>query len=63
MGQKVVGDEPSLGDGIYLNHVGVAVVTWDPPAQAVHIEWLGWADSTEFEETHEAGLRALREWS
>jgi hypothetical protein len=61
MGQKVVGNDLSVGDGAHLNRPGVAVVTWDAPAQAAHIEWQGWADSAEFEATHEAGLRALRE--
>jgi hypothetical protein len=48
-------------DGVYFNHPGVAVVTWDATIRAVHIEWQGWADSTEFVALNEAGLRALME--
>jgi hypothetical protein len=51
----------SVADGVYFNHPGVAVVTWDATIKAVHIEWQGWADSTEFVALNEAGLRALTE--
>jgi hypothetical protein len=46
---------------VYFNHPDVAVVTWDPALKAVHVEWQGWASSTERVECLEAGLRALTE--
>lgn len=46
---------------IYFKHPGVAVVTWDSATKAVHLEWQGWADSSEIVALNEAGLRALIE--
>ena len=46
---------------VYFNHPDVAVVTWDPTLEAVHVEWQGWASSTERAACLEAGLRALVE--
>jgi hypothetical protein len=48
-------------DGVYFSHPGVAVVKWNWTVKAVHIEWQGWADSTEFMALNEAGLLALVE--
>lgn len=57
----ILKDDLSRGDLVFFNQPGVAVVTWDPTFKAVHVEWLGWADSTEFAAVLEAGLRALTE--
>jgi hypothetical protein len=46
---------------IYFDHPDVAVVTWDPQLEAVHVEWQGWASSTERAACLEAGLQALIE--
>lgn len=51
-------DSPGVED-VFYNHPGVAVVTWDSASKAVHLEWLGWADSSEIVALNEAGLRAL----
>jgi hypothetical protein len=48
-------------ESVYFNRPGVAVVTWDPTLQAVHIDWQGWADSSEIVALNEAGLKALIE--
>jgi hypothetical protein len=47
---------------VLVNSPGVAVLKWDATAGAVHIEWQGWADSTEFALLLEAGLRALQQY-
>ena len=52
---------PAPGGNVYFNTPGVASVTWDPLAAAVHVEWEGWADSTQYPILLEAGLRALTE--
>jgi SpoIIAA-like len=39
----------------------VAVVKWDADSQAVHTEWHGWANPTEFKAVLEAGLAAMKE--
>ena len=54
-------DDVSLGDGVYFNHPGVAVVTWDPTIRAARIEWQGWANPTEFAAANEAITCALQE--
>jgi SpoIIAA-like len=46
---------------VYFNHPDVADVTWDPTLEAVHVEWQGWASSTERAACLEAGLSALIE--
>jgi hypothetical protein len=53
-------DSPGV-DGVYYEHPGVAVVTWDSASEAVRLEWQGWADSSEIVALNEAGLRALIE--
>lgn len=57
----VLEDALPRADTVYFNHPGVAVVTWDPTLGAVHVEWQGWANSTEREACLEAGLCALTE--
>lgn len=49
------------GDGVYFNTPGVASVRWDEGAQLVHVEWEGWADSTEFAALLDAELLALEQ--
>ncbi|GAC1637769.1 MAG: hypothetical protein PVS2B1_15720 [Candidatus Dormibacteraceae bacterium] len=39
---------------------GVAVLKWEPLSRAIHIEWQGWANPTEFRAALDAGYRALR---
>lgn len=53
--------EAALGHTVYFDHPGVAVVTWDPTLEAVHVEWQGWASSSEREACLDAGHRALTE--
>jgi hypothetical protein len=48
-------------DGVLLDIPGVAVVRWDTTSMTVELEWRGWANSTEFAELLEAGLRAVSE--
>jgi hypothetical protein len=48
-------------EGVYYNLPGVAVVRWDPPSQAAHIEWQGWANPAEFKAANNALIRAIRE--
>jgi hypothetical protein len=48
-------------DGVYFNTPGVASVRWDKDAHLVHVEWDGWANSTEFEALLEAELQALEQ--
>ena len=45
----------------YFNLPGVARVTWDPAHAAAHIEWLGWANPSEFQDANQALIRALKE--
>ncbi len=47
MVEAVIEGEPSAADTLYFNHPGVAVVTWHPTSQAIHVEWQGWAHLTE----------------
>ena len=47
-------------DEVFFNHPGVVVVKWDSTLQAVCTEWQGWADQTEFVDSLEAGLVAIR---
>jgi hypothetical protein len=47
--------------GPYLHIPGVAIVKWDAEARAVHTEWHGWANPTEFKAVLEAGLSAMKE--
>jgi hypothetical protein len=47
MVKRILEDDVSLRDGVYFNRPEVAVVAWDARFQAIHIEWQGWADSTE----------------
>jgi hypothetical protein len=60
--EGVIENDVSGDDSVFFNSPGVAVLKWDPTSGAVHIEWQGWADSTEFALLLEAGLRALREY-
>lgn len=46
-------------EAVIFSHPGVAVVRWDPTCRAVHIEWQGWANPTEFAAVNEACLHAL----
>jgi hypothetical protein len=48
-------------DGVYFHVAGVASVRWDADAQAVVVEWDGWANSSEFAALLDAELRALQE--
>jgi hypothetical protein len=48
-----------LDRDVYFNTPGVASVKWDQGASAVHVEWEGWADSTEFTTLLNAGVQAL----
>ena len=57
----LVDDDLSLADGVYFNHPGVAVVTWDYTIHAARIEWQGWANPTEFAAANEALTRAIQE--
>jgi SpoIIAA-like len=59
MVEGVAESDVSRGGALYLNRPGVGIVTWDPTCEAVHVEWQGWADSTELREVLEAGLGAL----
>ncbi|HEV2032658.1 MAG TPA: STAS/SEC14 domain-containing protein [Candidatus Dormibacteraeota bacterium] len=61
MAKSVLEGGVSRADGVFLNLPGVGVVTWDTTALAVHFEWQGWANSTEFADLLEAGLHALNE--
>lgn len=54
--------EAALGRTVYFDHPGVAVVTWDPTLEAVHVEWQGWASSSEREACLEAGRQALTDY-
>jgi SpoIIAA-like len=49
------------GRHIFYDRPGVATVSWDPTWMAVHTEWHGYADPTEFADVLEAGLLAIRE--
>jgi hypothetical protein len=57
----VIERDSSGREGVYYSRPGVAVVTWDQASNAVHIEWQGWADSSEIVALNESGLRALIE--
>jgi len=48
-------------DGVYFSTPGVASVRWDEAARLVHVEWEGWADSSEFEALLDAELLALEQ--
>jgi hypothetical protein len=48
-------------DAYYFKAPGVASVRWDEEAQLVHVEWDGWADSTEFAALLDAELQALKQ--
>ena len=61
MVEAIIEGEPFAADTLYFNHPGVAVVTWNSTAQAVYVEWQGWAHLTERIACLEAGLRALTE--
>ena len=61
MVEKALPGSLPLSRGVYFNTPGVASVRWDPVAATVHVEWEGWADSTQFPILLEAGLRALTE--
>ena len=61
MAEAIIEGEPFAADTLYFNHPGVAVVTWNPTLQAVHVEWQGWAHLTERMACLEAGLLALTE--
>src|SRR5882762_7652255 len=49
----------SPADGVYFNVPGVAIVKWDSPSMATHIEWQGWANSTEFRGANDALIRVI----
>ena len=49
------------GADTYFQTRGVASVKWDEPNKTVHVEWEGWANSTEFAALLDAGIRALKE--
>ena len=53
-------DDLLLGDGVYFNRPGVAVVTWDATNHAARIEWQGWANPTEFAAANDAIISALK---
>jgi hypothetical protein len=59
MVEGVAESDVSRGGALYFISPGVGIVTWDPTCEAVHVEWQGWADSTQWKELLEAGLSAL----
>jgi hypothetical protein len=59
--KAVAEDALSGAGGVYFNRPGVAVVSWDPTSEAVHLEWQGWANPTEYAAANDAVLRALKE--
>ena len=56
---KAFNPDISLGADVYYNVPGVAVVKWDPTLKAAHIEWQGWADTTEYAAANDAIIGAL----
>jgi SpoIIAA-like len=60
MANGVVPADVVLGDGVYFNRPGVAIVSWDARSKAAHIEWQGWADPKEFAAANDAIITALR---
>ena len=57
---KAVNESDVLrAETVYFIRPGVGVVTWNPSCEAVHLEWQGWADTTERKELLEAGLNML----
>lgn len=59
MAEAVLEGDVVRGETVYFTRPGVGVVTWNPTCEAVHLEWQGWADSTERKELLEAGLNML----
>jgi len=51
----------STAGSTYFNLPGVAIVKWDPAAQAAHMEWQGWASPTEFRAANDALVQAITE--
>jgi hypothetical protein len=45
----------------YFNQPGVAVVRWDSPSQAAHMEWQGWAKPAEFRAANDALVQAIKD--
>ena len=48
-----------MSQDVYFDAAGVASVKWDEACKFVHVEWQGWANSTEFSALLDAELRAL----
>ena len=55
------GERPPERVGVYFNHPGVAVVKWDAPTEAAHMEWQGWARTPEFQAANDALIHAITE--
>lgn len=45
---------------VYFNVPGVAIVKWDVPSQAAHVEWQGWARPAEFRAANDALVQAIK---
>src|SRR6476661_8509479 len=50
----------AIGEHVFYNQPGVAVVTWDRAIGAARIEWQGWANPTEFAAANDAVIAALK---
>ena len=46
---------------VYFDLPGVAVVKWDAPSQAAHMEWQGWARPAEFQAANDALVEAIKD--
>jgi SpoIIAA-like len=62
MASATLAVKPNDGiQGVYFNLPGVAVVKWDPPCKAAHMEWQGWAKPAEFQAANDALIQAIKD--
>ncbi len=54
---------PPRAIATYFNLAGVAAVFWEEKHATVHVEWDGWANTSEFRALLEAELKALSDHS
>jgi FAD/FMN-containing dehydrogenase len=52
--------QPVSADKVYLD-TPYALIRWDGEGQWVYVRWTGWANSTEYRQTQETVILALRE--